>query len=135
MHLNFWDVYRDIRSIIEQPDEALYIVHTSIGAITISRLLNRAEAGYVFLEGIDENGRERVAGFSEEQLSTFPLEVRTRSTDQTRQIQFHQSLNENPAPSPATCRVIAINERHHAQVDRGILFGLRTLPTCEPERS
>src|SRR6202011_192371 len=32
----------------------------------------------VFLQGIDENGRDRIVGFSEQQLSTFAFEVRMK---------------------------------------------------------
>ena len=32
---------------------ALYILHTSIGAITVHKFVYRSEAGYVFLQGLD----------------------------------------------------------------------------------
>jgi hypothetical protein len=95
MDSHFWEIYRDIRSLIQRPDEATYILYTSIGAITVRRFVYRGEAGYVFLQGIDENGRDRIVGFSEQQLSTFPFEVRMKSTDKSNQIRFHQNLAEN----------------------------------------
>ncbi len=49
MDSHFWDVYRDIRSLIQKTDEAVYILYTSIGAITVRKFVYRAEAGYVFL--------------------------------------------------------------------------------------
>ena len=52
MDSRFWDVYRDVRSLIQKPDDALYILHTSIGAITVHRFVYRSEAGYVFLQGM-----------------------------------------------------------------------------------
>ncbi len=95
MGARFWDVYRDVRSVIQRPDDALYILHTSIGAITVHRFVYRAEAGYVFVQGTDEHGRERVAGFSEQQLSTFAFEIRTKSADKNGQIRFNQNLGES----------------------------------------
>jgi hypothetical protein len=97
MDSHFWDIYRDIRSLIQKPDEATYILYTSIGAITVRKFVYRAEAGYVFLQGIDENGRDRIVGFSEQQLSTFALEVRMKSADKSGQIRFNQNLVENLA--------------------------------------
>lgn len=95
MDSHFWDVYRDIRSVIQKPDEALYILHTSIGAIIVKHFVYRAEAGYVFVQGIDENGRERTAGFSEQQLSTFPLEIRTRSGERNGEIKLNSHAAES----------------------------------------
>ena len=95
MGARFWDVYRDVRSVIQRPDDALYILHTSIGAITVHKFVYRAEAGYVFVQGTDEHGRERVAGFSEQQLSTFAFEIRMKSADKNGQIKFNQNLGES----------------------------------------
>jgi hypothetical protein len=94
MDSHFWDIYRDIRSLIQKPDEAVYILYTPIGAITVRRFVYRGEAGYVFLQGTDEDGRDRVVGFSEQQLSTFAFEVRMKSADKNGQIRFNQSLAE-----------------------------------------
>ncbi len=95
MDSRFWDVYRDVRSLIQKPDDALYILHTSIGAITVHKFVYRSEAGYVFLQGLDENGRERTAGFSEQQLSTFAFEIRMKSTDKNGQIRFNPNVSES----------------------------------------
>ena len=95
MDSHFWDIYRDIRSLIQKPDEAAYILYTSIGTITVRRFVYRGEAGYVFLQGIDENGRDRIVGFSEQQLSTFAFEVRMKAADKSGQIRFNQNLAEN----------------------------------------
>ena len=51
MDTPFWDIYRDIRSLIQKPDEAVYILYTTIGAITVRKFVYRAEAGYVFFAG------------------------------------------------------------------------------------
>ncbi len=95
MNSHFWDIYRDIRSLIQKPDEAVYILYTSIGAITVRRFVYRAEAGYVFLQGIDEKGRERTAGFSEQQLSTFALEVRMKSAENNGNIKLNPMMAES----------------------------------------
>ncbi len=80
MDSHFWDIIRDIRSLIHKPDDAQFILHTPIGTITVDRFVYRSEAGFVFLQGTDENGRERVAGFSEQQL----LHVSFRDSDEAR---------------------------------------------------
>jgi hypothetical protein len=95
MGARFWDVYREVRSVIQRPDDALYILHTSIGAITVHRFVYRGEAGVVFVQGTDENGRERVAGFSEQQLSTFAFEIRMKSADKNGHIRFTSTLSES----------------------------------------
>ena len=92
MDSHFWDVCRDIRSVIQRPDGVHYIVHTSIGAITVHSFVYRNEAGYVFLQGTDDNGRERVVGFSEQQLSTFAVEIRKNPTDKNGPIRFNSNV-------------------------------------------
>jgi len=95
MDSHFWDIVRDIRSLIHKPDDALFLVHTPIGAIAVDRFVYRAEAGFVFLQGNDENGKERTAGFSEQQLSTFPFEIRTKLGGKDSQIKFNPHLAES----------------------------------------
>jgi hypothetical protein len=89
MNLHFWDIYRDVRSVIQKPDEAVYVLYTSIGAITVRRFVYRAEAGYFLLQGIDENGRDRIVGFSEQQLSSFAFEIRMKPAEKNGQIRFN----------------------------------------------
>lgn len=95
MDSRFWDIIRDIRSLIQRPDDALYILHTSVGAITVHRFVYRSEAGYAFLQGVDENGRERTVGFTEQQFSTFALEIRMKSTDRNGQVKFSPNVAES----------------------------------------
>jgi hypothetical protein len=95
MNSHFWDVVRDIRSLIHRPDDALFIVHTPIGTIAVDRFVYRSEISFVFLQGTDENGRERIAGFSEQQLSTFPFEIRTKPGGKDGQIRFNPYVAES----------------------------------------
>jgi len=95
MDSRFWDVYRDVRSLIQKPDEAVYVFHTSMGAITVHKLVYRPEPGYVFLQGVDENGRERTAGFTEQQFSTFAFEIRTKPGGKDGQIRFNPYVAES----------------------------------------
>lgn len=95
MESHFWDIYRDIRTLIQKPDEAVYVLHTSLGSITVRKFVFRADAGYVFLQGIDEKGKERTMGFSEQQLSTFSLEVRIKSDENNGQIRFNTHMAES----------------------------------------
>lgn len=95
MDSHFWDIIRDIRSLIQKPDDALFILHTPLGAFTIVRFVYRSEARFVFVQGIDENGRERTAGFSEQQLSTFPFEIRTKPGGKDGRIRFNPYVAES----------------------------------------
>jgi hypothetical protein len=95
MDSHFWDIIRDTRSLIQKPDEAIFIVHTPIGAIKVDKFVYRSEAGFVFLQGTDENGRERVAGFSEHQLSTFPFEIRNKTGGNGAPIRFNAYAAES----------------------------------------
>ncbi len=94
MDSHFWDIYRVIRSVVQKPDDALYFLHTSIGVIRVQRFVYRGEEGFVIVQGTDESGKERIVGFSEKQLSTFPLEIQTRSTDKNGTIRFNGNLTE-----------------------------------------
>ena len=95
MDSHFWDIVRDIRSLIHKPDDALFIVHTPIGAIMVDRFVFRAEAGFVFLQGNEENRRQRTAVFSEQQLATFPFEIRTKPGGKDGQIRFNPYVAES----------------------------------------
>jgi hypothetical protein len=37
----------------------------------------------------------RIAGFSEQQLATFPFEIRMKSAEKNGQVRFNQNLAEN----------------------------------------
>jgi hypothetical protein len=90
MESHFKKVYREIRSILQAPNETVYIVHTSVGAITLDRFRYTGELGYVFLEGRDENGKLRFVGFSEAQLATFAFELQPKSGSKNSAIGFQQ---------------------------------------------
>lgn len=79
MESHFKKVYREIRSILTEPDKTHFILHTSVGAITIARLRYEEELGYIFFEGKDENGKWRFVGFSEAQISSFAFEIKSKS--------------------------------------------------------
>ena len=91
----FWGYLSRYSNPHLKPDEAAYILYTSIGAITVRRFVYRVEAGYVFLQDIDENGSECIAGFSEQQLSTFAFEVRMKSANKKGQIRFNPNFTES----------------------------------------
>ena len=95
MESHFKKVYREIRSFLEKPNEILYIVHTTVGAITVARFRYEEELSYVFLEGNDENGKFRFVGFSEAQLATFAFELRPKSAGKNSTIGFHQSASDD----------------------------------------
>lgn len=95
MDSHFWDILRDIRTLIHTPENAFIILHTPIGAITVDRFVYRSETGFVFIQGTDESGRERTAGFSERQLSTCAFEIRTRPGSKGGQIRFNTYVAES----------------------------------------
>ena len=95
MESHFWDIIRDIRSLIHKPDDAQFILYTPIGVITVDKFVYRSETGFVLLQGKDEDGRQRTAGFSEQQLSTFPFEVRTKPGGKNGQISFNPHVAES----------------------------------------
>ena len=95
MDSQFWDIVRDIRSLIHKPDDALFILHTTIGAIAVDRFVYRPETGLVFIQGADDSGRQRTVGFSERQLSTFPFEIRTKPGGKDGQIRFNAYVAES----------------------------------------
>ena len=90
MESQFKKVYREIRSILQEPNGTVYIVHTSVGAITLDRFRYTGELGYVFLEGRDENGKPRFVGFSEAQIATFAFELQPKSGSKDIAIGFRQ---------------------------------------------
>jgi hypothetical protein len=53
------------------------------------------DAGFVFLQGTGANGRERIAGFSEQQLATFPFEIRSNPGGKDEQIGFNPYVAES----------------------------------------
>ncbi len=57
--------------------------------VIMDRFVCRAEAGFVFLQGNDESGRQRTVGFPEQQLSPFPFEIQTKRGCKDGQIGFH----------------------------------------------
>jgi hypothetical protein len=95
MDSHFWDILRDIRSLIHKPDDAVFVLHTPIGAIAVDKFVYREEAGFVFLQGTDENGKQRVAGFSESQLSTFSFEIRMKPGGKDAHISFNPYVAES----------------------------------------
>lgn len=95
MESRFWDIVRDIRFLIQKPDETQIVAHTPIGILAVNRFVYRAEARFIFLQGTDENGRERIAGFSEQQLATFSFEIRRKPGGKEGQIRFNPYVAES----------------------------------------
>jgi hypothetical protein len=95
MESHFKKVYREIRSTLREPNDTLYILHTTIGAITIARFHYHEDIGYVLLEGSDENGKPRFVGFSEAQLSTFAFELKPKSSTKPTSIGFLSNRTED----------------------------------------
>ena len=61
----------------------------------MDRFVYRSQTGVIFLQGTDENGRERVAGFSEQRLSTFSFEIRRKPGGKNGQIRFNSNMSES----------------------------------------
>ena len=93
MQSHFKKVYREIRSSLSDPHKALYIIHTSVGEITIKRMRYEEDLSYVFMEGLDENKKYRLFAFSESQLANFVFEVRPKN--KRVEISFRASLTDD----------------------------------------
>ena len=93
MESHFKRVYREIRAILTEPDETLFILHTSVGPITIVRVRYEDDLGYVFFEGRDESNKWRFVGFSEAQISSFAFELKPKSS-QAKAIGFQPHSSE-----------------------------------------
>lgn len=95
MEPRFRQVYSQLRSLLKDPNEMLYVLHTNVGALIVTRIHWQNEVGYVFLEGVDEEKNPRFVGYSEEQLAMFAFEVKPKSAERSQSIGFTSGEGES----------------------------------------
>jgi hypothetical protein len=88
MESRFRKVYREARFFLGDPKNTQFVVHTSVGAITVRVFRYEEEFSYVFIAGTDEIGNERILGFSEEMMATFAFEVRPVTAQKDEPVGF-----------------------------------------------
>jgi hypothetical protein len=76
---------KTLRAILTNEENCLYLLHTPAGVINISRCEYQLE-GFVIVTGDDENSKPRFVVFSEEQMCSYPLEVRRKGQEALKEI-------------------------------------------------
>jgi hypothetical protein len=66
-----------LRASLADETDCLYFVHTPVGTINVSGF-NYAIPGFVSIRGEDENQKYRFLVFSEEEICSFPLEIKRK---------------------------------------------------------
>jgi hypothetical protein len=77
MTMRFMKSFRALKASLVDEESRHYVLHTSVGPITISQIADRKDIGYVFINGLDREDNPVFVGFSDGQIATFALEVRT----------------------------------------------------------
>jgi len=67
----------ELRASLADETDCLYFVHTPIGIINVSSW-NYLMSGFVAVAGEDESKKTRLLVFSEEEMCSFPLEVKRK---------------------------------------------------------
>ena len=79
MESRFRKIFTELRASITDQEKVHYFLHTNVGLLRVGSL-NYCVDGYIFVTGEDENKAYRLIGFSEQQIATFPIEVKQRSS-------------------------------------------------------
>jgi hypothetical protein len=74
-----------LRAILADEENCVYLLHTPAGALNVSRC-DYQLAGFVAVTGEDESKKPRFIIFSEEQICSYPLEVRRKKQEATKEI-------------------------------------------------
>jgi hypothetical protein len=84
-----------LRASLPDETDCDYLIHTPQGVINVKRW-NYSIPGFVVVSGKDENSAQRFIVFPEDQISSFPLEVRRRSSDTSKEaLGFKPSVRGN----------------------------------------
>jgi hypothetical protein len=76
MATRFLHSYRLIKAAINNSDDATFILHTPVGSLTLDRITDNEESGYVFVNCRDDDGNKRFIGYVDQEICTFGLEVK-----------------------------------------------------------
>jgi hypothetical protein len=75
---------KQLRANLADEKDCLYFVHTPIGTINVSRW-NYSIPGFVTVSGEDEGKKYRFLIFAEEEICSFPLEVRRKKSESSKE--------------------------------------------------
>lgn len=73
-----------LRAGLTDESDCLYFVHTPVGRINVETW-NYAIPGFVAITGEDEEKKARFIVFSEEEICSFPLEVKRKKVEASKE--------------------------------------------------
>ena len=73
-----------LRADLTDETDCLYFIHTPVGRINVSTW-NHAIPGIVAVTGEDEGSNYRFLVFSEEAISSFPLEIKRKKLEASKE--------------------------------------------------
>jgi hypothetical protein len=83
---------KNLRASLTDEKDSLYCVHTPFAVINVS-VWGYAVPGFVAVGGYDEDKKYRFVVFSEEELCSFPLEIKRKKLEASREtVGFKLSL-------------------------------------------
>ncbi len=75
---------RELRTSLTDEKDCLYFIHTPVGTINVSKWLYIVP-GFVVVTGENEDKKYKFLVFSEEQICSFPLEVKRKSLESSKE--------------------------------------------------
>jgi hypothetical protein len=75
---------KTLRASLTDETDCLYYLHSPLGTINVSRF-DYPMPGVVAITGDDESKETRFVVFSEEEIRSFPLEVRRKSLEDSKE--------------------------------------------------
>lgn len=95
---------KSLRASLVDETDCLYCIHTPLGVINVSTWEYRLP-GYVAVTGRDEGNEYRFAVFSEEAMRHFPLEIKRKSLEASKEVEASrqkESIGFKPSPQGGT---------------------------------
>jgi hypothetical protein len=83
------EVYRDIKRLATNPEGHVYLLHTPLGVLQINKFTERDITGYTLLSCTDDQEQLRLIAFSNEQIATFPIEIKNKAGGSKNLIGFN----------------------------------------------
>jgi hypothetical protein len=71
----FQQRFRQLKTSLEHPDSIRYILHTSLGPLTIVRMAGYAALDITIISGKDQEDDLKTYVFNESQLASYPIEL------------------------------------------------------------
>jgi hypothetical protein len=83
-----------LRGSLADEIDCLYYAHTPVGTINVSAW-NYLVPGFVAITGEDDNRKYRFVVFSEEEMCSFPLEIKRKKQEASKErVGFKPSLQD-----------------------------------------